>query len=364
MGTTILPGGDGDPVSTLLIGAPWWRVGAGGSRAVAEDDGVGWLVDPAGERPDTLLHIDAPRTVRGFRFASIVDGVDGTGEPVVSAERGWVEDPAERARLLNYLRGGAPVFETTRHGSDYFDPTRRFAVPAGYRTDGRWLWQESVAYYLEQHGVGVEPELAKRIADFGYRCPPVTEEMVVAAYEALRERVTIVAELVRQARAASPVDEERFPPDVSAVLTRFGWAPGRDASGQVEPWLTELLDEEPFLAEQPEPLAAARRALHEFGGLAFPLHGPGRELALSPFWFYPAAELPDPYDFGYLGNQLGVDLFPIGRVGDGRYDLVIDGTGRVFMAGDVDFFLGADLDEALVRLVEGRLAPRARQVGP
>jgi hypothetical protein len=99
-----------------------------------------------------------------FRFAG---ARDEAGQP----ERARVTDPARRNRILTYLRDGAPV------GS-------------GHRTDGRWIWPESVLDDLAERQLAPEPELYERIAAHGYYCPPVTQAMVDAAEAALRERTT------------------------------------------------------------------------------------------------------------------------------------------------------------------------------
>jgi hypothetical protein len=236
-----------------------------------------------------------------------------------------------------------------------------------------WVWSEAVTYYLDAHGVAPDPELGRRIAGQGYRCPAVTAQTVERAVAALAERARVIEQRVAVHRdelspeavaepavAAGAVVDGRFPPDVHAVLAEFGWTPGRDVPGQVAGWVDELVREQPWLPEdRPEALAAGRRVLAEFGGLSFPLYGPGQETAMVPFRFHPGRGLPDTYAFEYLGERLGAPLFPLGTVADGRYDLVVDGLGRVFLAGDVDRYLGATIDEALVRLVRGLVAPPA-----
>jgi hypothetical protein len=345
------------------------RVGPAEEATVTGDEQVPWLVDPAGQRPrpETLVQVDAPREVGGFRFATVVDGVAADGGPVVDERRGWITEPARRERILQYLRGGATVFHNAvAFGPDYLDPTRRFAVPTGYRTDGAWIWPMSAEYYLEQHGVAPEPEFYARIRHHGYRCPPVIQQQVDQALAALRERTRMLEE-----RTVVPA-ATRFPADVAATLTRSGWRPGRDVADQVDAWFDELaLDElrqdESWSASRSAAVAAARHALREFGGLVVDIGGPGRDHAVSPFRLYPlplpAPNLPDVYGFGYLEAKLDRPLFPIGEVDDFQYDLAIDPDGRIYQVGDLDFALGEDIDEALVNLVQGRAGARVGRVG-
>jgi hypothetical protein len=340
-----------------------------GTEGVSGDEQVPWLVDPAGQRPrpETLVQVDPPREVGGFRFATVIDGVAADGAPVVDERRGWITEPARRERILQYLRGGATVFHNAvAFGPDYLDPTRRFAVPTGYRTDGAWIWPMSAEYYLEQHGVAPEPEFYARIRHYGYRCPLVIQQQVDQALAALRERTRMLEEQT----AAPPTD--RFPADVATTLTRSGWRPGRDVADQVDAWFDELaLDElrqdESWSAWRSAAVAAARHVLREFGGLVADIGGPGRDHAVSPFRLYPlpspALNFPDVYGFGYLEGKLDRPLFPIGEVDDFQYDLAIDPDGRIYQVGDLDFALGEDIDEALVNLVQGRAVPRVGQAG-
>lgn len=325
---------------------------------------VPWLVDPAGQRPrpETLIRVDAPREVGGFRFATVIDAVAEDGVPVVDGRRGWITEPARRERILRYLRGAATVYHNAvAFGPDYLDPTRRFAVPTGYRTDSAWIWPMSAEYYLEQHGVAPEPEFYGRIMRYGYRCPPVIQQQVDQALAALRERTGMLEE------QTAVLSATRFPVDVAATLTRSGWRPGRDVADRVDAWFDELaLDglrqDQSWTASRSAAMAAARHVLREFGGLVVDIGGPGRDHAVSPFRLYPlpppAPNGPDVYGFGYLEGKLDRPLFPIGEVDDFQYDLAIDSDGRIYQAGDLDFALGEDIDEALVNLVHGRAVAR------
>src|SRR5262245_61576574 len=118
-----------------------------------------------------------------FRFARVVDGFDSAGRPVLW---GTVDDPAERSRLLGYLRGSAVAFTSATYGTDVFTG-ERMVVRAEYRTDGQWILPEAVAYYLERHGTAPEPDLRVAIAARGYVAPPVDPATVAAAREAVVE---------------------------------------------------------------------------------------------------------------------------------------------------------------------------------
>jgi hypothetical protein len=308
--------------------------------------------------PDRIIPVTPPDRMDGFRFAAVFDGAADDGRPVILPERSGSLPQEAYPRVLRYLETGAPVYETTAHGTDRFDPTRRLAVPGGYRTDGLWVWPEAVAYYLREHRVPPQADLSRRIAAQGYVCPPVSAATVARARAALVARAEVIEEMaapyLAPESAPEPVVDSRFPADVTAVLVDFGWTPGRDVRATVTAWFDQLLASQPWLAEdRPEAVVAARRILAEFGGLNFPLYGAGQETGLVPFAFHPGGYLPDTYRLGHLGRRLATPVFPVGTVADGRFDLVVDGADRVYFTGDLDRYLGATIEEALVRLVRG-----------
>ena len=57
-------------------------------------------------------------------------------------------------------------------------------VPASFRTDGEWIWTDTVAYYLDQHGLAPDEELARHIDarwQAGDRDPETDYETAVQA---------------------------------------------------------------------------------------------------------------------------------------------------------------------------------------
>jgi hypothetical protein len=99
-------------------------------------DGADRLRVPDAKRPSRLIPVNLPSRVGDLRFAATDDGTNEDGSPVVSRERGYVTDPAERERLLGYLTGGATVLDDLVYGVDQIDPSRHFAVPSYYHSDG------------------------------------------------------------------------------------------------------------------------------------------------------------------------------------------------------------------------------------
>lgn len=332
------------------------------------EEEVSWPADlPAqATRLEDLIADGGPREIAGFRFATVIDWMWADGKPVIAMDRGLITDPEQRRRILQYLRGAATVYEdVATFGPDCMEPACYSAVPTGYRTDGAWIWPMAAEYYLDRHSVAPEPEFYERIRFYGYRCPPVTEPQVDRAGQALRSRATLRPLPYAQ---APPAVQARFPVDVYDVLVRFGWRPCRDVGHQVRTWFDELCvdqlrEEESWTPSRSRALAAAQPILREFGGLDLLVQGPGRDHVVSPFRFYPLPSeritgLADVYGFGYLERKLGRPLFPIGEVGNYAYDMGVDPDGRIYLAGDLDFALGENIDEALIKLVQGRHAER------
>jgi hypothetical protein len=91
-------------------------------------------------------------------------------------------DGDERDRTLAYLAAGTPIMATTQRTTDIVEPSRGSVVPMSYRTDGRWVWTDTVAYYLRAHGLAPDAELLAEIRAAGYAAPAPT---VVGEHRAL-----------------------------------------------------------------------------------------------------------------------------------------------------------------------------------
>ncbi len=92
------------------------------------------------------------------RLARVFDGADPDTGPYFETDHPRLEG-ADGERVLAYLRGGELVLNTPGALDDVLDEGRTGAVPVGFRSDGRWVWPETVAYYLKRHGLAPEPEL-------------------------------------------------------------------------------------------------------------------------------------------------------------------------------------------------------------
>jgi hypothetical protein len=114
----------------------------------------------------------ADRDTEPLRIARVFDVVDDAGARFTDGHERLSGE--ELARVVAYLDAGAPVLATTSRTTDVVRPDRGPVVPMTYRTDGRWLWPESVAYYAREYGLAPQPELTEHIRSRG-RLLPVTD---------------------------------------------------------------------------------------------------------------------------------------------------------------------------------------------
>ena len=149
----------------------------------------------------TLPDISPPDRIGDIRFAALYDGV-AEGRPVISPSRPRITDPTEKARIAAYLAGGVLLQAAAGMAGDVFDDTRGRVVPAHTRTDGTWVWQDGLAYYLTTYDLGPEPDFYNAIVAHGYTCPEPSPEQVRAAGRALLEQQRITSELHRRWRAS------------------------------------------------------------------------------------------------------------------------------------------------------------------
>lgn len=126
-----------------------------------------------------------PEIVGDFKVANVFDGrTDG---------RYFIRDrpplpPGEiRDSVLAYLRQGAVLMMARSLDPDELDPARPDRVPVGLLTDGTWVWDASIAYYLAEHGLPPEPAFIEYLQgrNFHYEAP--SRALFDAVQAAMRE---------------------------------------------------------------------------------------------------------------------------------------------------------------------------------
>jgi hypothetical protein len=117
-----------------------------------------------------------------FRHARIFDHRDADGRPVV--DRPPVPG-AEVEGVLHYLDSAHVVMGGRGFDPDVFAPGATPDVPAGFHTDGTWIWPASLPHYLGKYGVPPEPDLVAHLRAKGHAPPELDRETKDAAYTAL-----------------------------------------------------------------------------------------------------------------------------------------------------------------------------------
>ncbi|MEV5824922.1 hypothetical protein AB0L25_05040 [Spirillospora sp. NPDC052242] len=116
----------------------------------------------------------APVPPPGTLFqAKPYDSTGPDGRPVV--DRPPVPD-ALRDPLVRYLESAPVVLAAHSYDTDLLADDRRAAVPLTFHTDGTWVWQGSVAYYLKTYGLPPEPALVAHVQAAGFQVPKVSDE--------------------------------------------------------------------------------------------------------------------------------------------------------------------------------------------
>ena len=152
---------------------------------------------------------------------------------------------------------------------------------------------------------------------------------------------------------------DRFPAEVTRVLSESGWSPGHRTDDQTAAAVRYVCDQVGRDGARTESFEAAVDALTEFGGLFVVQDGPGRDLRLRPFALDPTRVAATTETLADLGRILGTSLFPLGMEGDHDSVLAIDRSGRVFAIDHTGtWFLGDTIDAALVTLIHGIEPPR------
>jgi hypothetical protein len=98
-----------------------------------------------------------------FEVARVFDFADPVTGPGFAPGHAVIDDEEEREQLLGYLHAGIPVLITTAGHADILDSSVGAVVPTSFRTDGEWIWTDSVEYYLSRHGLAPDARLLARI---------------------------------------------------------------------------------------------------------------------------------------------------------------------------------------------------------
>jgi len=147
----------------------------------------------------------------------------------------------------------------------------------------------------------------------------------------------------------------RFSRQVEDVLLRAGWSPTRRAD--ISKWVRLLTQIGHFRI-----FPSAEIVLSEFGGINVYQHDAGIECARESFEINPLVAQGCESEFRRAEAVVTDKLFPLGEVVGGQAFLAIGESGSVYYFMETIGLVGHSFDEAVTRLIEGRLPLRVWDV--
>lgn len=281
----------------------WLRERLEGISAAPQDNTPGAVPESAGNDPAAPPE---PPEQAGFHAAEVFDDYDEQDRPVVA---GREPVPAEELDPLRQYLENAPIVLASRDDEqDQLDPERALSVPGTWHTDGTWLWQGAVAYYLAQYGVPPQGEFLEHVRERDFTLREVDDATRDAAVSELLDRPDSAGDPAGAVPVAPPLPEQ--PLGVAES--------GPAGLGIAEPPLTGMDQAEPFL-DNAEPNEDA-----EFGATG-PVPGSGAPDSGSPGIEQPEHAAAQES----AGADRGVDPEPenvLGRLHDRFAEYRVDST--------------------------------------
>lgn len=117
------------------------------------------------------------------RIAKVFDGA-ADGVPYYLPDHPRLSPP-DRTDPLAYLAAGTPLLMTTATEPDFVEPARGEVVPMSFRTDGFWIWNDALAYYLTEYGYAPEPDFLAAMQNADWTCPTPDAAVVERALDEL-----------------------------------------------------------------------------------------------------------------------------------------------------------------------------------
>ncbi len=92
-----------------------------------------------------------------MRMATVWDEIDDNGMPVIAAGHPRV-GPEEQRQFLDYLSAATVLMRTPSLAQDVADPGKGQCVPQYFATDGDFVWDGALVYYLKTYALSPDPE--------------------------------------------------------------------------------------------------------------------------------------------------------------------------------------------------------------
>lgn len=97
-----------------------------------------------------------------IRFLDFWDDIAADGTPLLANDHPKIETSIAD-RVSQYLRSAPYVDRTTALGKDEISGEDA-VVPQSLRSDGRWVWSDEVAYYVEKYKLSPGDDFLKYIS--------------------------------------------------------------------------------------------------------------------------------------------------------------------------------------------------------
>jgi hypothetical protein len=78
---------------------------------------------------------------------------------------------ANAEKIVSYLKRGICVAGCPKFVPDIFDPTSKVALTVDMYTDGSFLWQGQLAYYVQKYHLSLPPDFVEHMASRGWEPP-------------------------------------------------------------------------------------------------------------------------------------------------------------------------------------------------
>jgi hypothetical protein len=86
---------------------------------------------------------------------------------------------------LGYLKGGTQILMVPAINNDLLAENRSLIGPPNIFTDGIWIWNAEVIFYVEKYHIEIPEELRLRMEQNEWICPSVTGELATLMRAAL-----------------------------------------------------------------------------------------------------------------------------------------------------------------------------------
>lgn len=120
-----------------------------------------------------------------MRMATVWDKIDENGRPAIAADHPTV-DPDEQRRFVDYLSAATVVLRTPSLAEDVVDPSKGACVPQLYATDGDFVWDGALVYYLRTYALTPDQEFVTHLRERTPGQPPALPD------EQIREALNFI----------------------------------------------------------------------------------------------------------------------------------------------------------------------------